>query len=55
MKDIILACEEHLDEAMDEFVEKNETFPILERVNGGVCSFCEKEAEYSLKEISSSQ
>jgi len=55
MKDIILTCEKHLDEAMDEFVEKNETFPILEKVNGGICSFCEKEAKYSLKEISATK
>ncbi|MDD7796275.1 CxxH/CxxC protein [Clostridium sp. 'White wine YQ'] len=49
MDNKILACEEHIDEALDEFIVEKETFPILEKVQEGVCSFCEKDASYSLE------
>jgi CxxH/CxxC protein (TIGR04129 family) len=45
----IYACDRHLDKAFDEFLDKNEVFPYLEKVIIGTCSYCDSPAEYVLK------
>lgn len=47
---MIYSCEEHIDLAIDVFVDTYETFPILtkttdENLSTG-CEYCEKEAVY---------
>ncbi|MHC1719408.1 MAG: CxxH/CxxC protein [Clostridiaceae bacterium] len=48
-KQPVYACEDHIDIAIDEFIDKNETFPILTKAIEGSCSYCEKTAVYVLK------
>ena len=43
------ACEEHLDEAMDDLINEFETFPIMEKCTDKQCSYCEKKSEYEIK------
>lgn len=44
-------CEEHLDEAMDEIINENETFPVIGEKTNEKCSFCGKESKYEVKMI----
>ncbi|GAB6168788.1 hypothetical protein JCM1393_12480 [Clostridium carnis] len=46
---IIYACENHVDEAMDDLINIEETFPIMEECNKGKCKYCNKEAKYLIK------
>lgn len=51
MKDyieLIYACEDHIDLAIDDFLVENETFPVLIKAERGTCSYCENAAEYVL-------
>jgi CxxH/CxxC protein (TIGR04129 family) len=43
-------CDEHIDLAFDDFLVEYETFPSLEKVKNKKCSYCSKEAAYSLSE-----
>lgn len=43
------ACEEHLDEAMDDIINEKETFPVIEKCNEGQCSYCTNKSEYVIK------
>ena len=45
------ACEEHMDEAMDDVINENETFPVINEASGKTCSYCEKESKYEVKII----
>lgn len=45
----IHACEDHINVAIDDFIEEYETFPILTKGNKAFCSYCDKEALYSLQ------
>ena len=45
----IYTCDKHLDKAFDNFLDKNEVFPYLEKVSKGSCSYCECLAKYVLK------
>lgn len=45
------ACEEHIDEAMDEVINEKETFPVINEVEGKRCSYCDKESKYEVKMI----
>lgn len=49
MNDKLLACEEHIDEALDEFLVHNETFPIMNTIIEGKCTYCNEKAKYSLE------
>ena len=49
VEDKVLACQEHIDEALDEFLLVNETFPIMNKASEGKCKYCDKKAEYSLE------
>jgi CxxH/CxxC protein (TIGR04129 family) len=46
--ELIYACEDHIDLAIDDFLVKNETFPLLSEAKTGNCSYCEKPAKYIL-------
>ena len=43
------ACEEHLDEAMDDIINEEETFPVINKCNNNQCTYCEKQGEYEIK------
>ena len=45
------ACEDHIDEAMDEVINEEETFPIINKCKGNQCSYCEKHSEYEINII----
>lgn len=45
------ACEDHIDEAMDEVINENETFPIISEVNNKKCDYCDKKSKYEVKMI----
>lgn len=49
--ELIYACEEHIDEAMDEVINEKETFPVMNEVIGKKCSYCDEEAKYEVKMI----
>lgn len=49
--EFIYACEEHIDEAMDEVINEKETFPVINESKGDKCSYCNKEAKYEVKII----
>ncbi|ERK28623.1 MULTISPECIES: CxxH/CxxC protein [Clostridium] len=49
MENKVLACKEHIDEALDEFLVVNETFPIMNEAKEGKCNYCNDKAEYSLE------
>jgi len=46
--DLIYACEDHIDLAIDDFLVENETFPVLTKADKATCSYCENVAEYVL-------
>lgn len=43
------ACEEHIDEAMDEVINEEETFPVINEVTGKQCNYCNKESKYEVR------
>ena len=46
------SCLEHIDEAMDRFLDDEEKLPILERVDEGSlqkCNLCQQDAAYKLE------
>ena len=45
----IYACEEHIDEAMDEVINEKETFPVINEVEEKKCSYCNTRAKYEVK------
>lgn len=45
----IYACEDHIDLAMDEFINDNETFPELIDNTTEKCSFCDNNSKYEIK------
>ena len=45
----LYACEEHMDEAMDEVIDGKETFPVINEIIGCKCTYCGKEAKYEVK------
>ena len=46
--EIIYACEEHIDQAMDEVINEKETFPVMNEATEKKCSYCNKEAKYEI-------
>ena len=47
--EFVYACEEHIDEAMDEVINEKETFPIINEITEKKCNDCNKEAKYEIK------
>ena len=45
----IYACEDHIDEAMDEVIDGKETVPVINKTTKNKCSYCEKEAQYRVE------
>lgn len=45
----IYACEVHINDAMDDLINYEETFPIIEELKGNKCSYCNEEASYIVK------
>lgn len=43
------ACNDHIDIAMDEYINDNETFPELIKSNEEKCSYCNNKSEYEIK------
>lgn len=47
---IIYACLEHVEMAIDDFVNKAETAPEVQKIQNEKCSYCKEEAQYEIKE-----
>jgi len=47
-KKIFYSCQEHIDIALDDFVDEFEVFPVLTKINNEKCSFCDKQAIYQV-------
>lgn len=45
----IFCCIDHSDIAIDDFVNENETFPIMETTDASKCGYCSAAAAYVLK------
>ncbi|MPQ43408.1 CxxH/CxxC protein [Clostridium tarantellae] len=45
----ILSCQQHVDIAIDEFINDNGTFPELIENKEGNCDYCKKESKYEIK------
>lgn len=43
------ACDEHIEDAMDDVINESETFPLIEKVYGSKCSYCDKKSTYEVK------
>ncbi|QAA30453.1 CxxH/CxxC protein [Clostridium manihotivorum] len=43
-----LSCGDHVDMAIDEYIDEYETFPNLEGIDDGKCSYCELKAIYKI-------
>mgnify|MGYP002556362749 FL=1 len=49
--ELIYACEEHIDEAMDEIINEKETFPVINEMTEKKCDYCDKKSKYEVKMI----
>lgn len=45
------ACEEHMDDAMEDIINEGETFPIINEAKDKQCSYCTNECKYEVKMI----
>lgn len=45
------ACEEHMDEAMDDIINEEETFPEINSAEGIKCTYCNNGCKYEIKVI----
>ncbi|HOH69640.1 MAG TPA: CxxH/CxxC protein [Sedimentibacter sp.] len=46
----IFACKDHADQALDDYVNKNEAAPeLIKASEEKKCSYCQKNAEYIIK------
>lgn len=50
-KNTIYACDQHIEIALDDFVNKYEKAPEIFQVLNHKCSYCEKKATYEIKFI----
>ena len=46
----IYACREHVEIAIDDFVNKKEIAPKIIKIKNEKCSYCKEDAEYKIKE-----
>ncbi|HAQ39651.1 MAG TPA: CxxH/CxxC protein [Clostridiales bacterium] len=46
---VIYACKEHVEMAIDDFVNTAEAAPQIIKVQNERCSYCEEKAEYEIK------
>lgn len=42
----IYSCNIHIDDAIEDFVNSNETFPTVTKEENSVCNYCSNKAEY---------
>lgn len=47
--DVIYSCLEHIEEAMDDIINLQETLPVMETCIKEKCSYCENTSDYELK------
>lgn len=47
----IFACNEHVNLAIDDFINKNEEAPEIITAENCICSYCNKKAIYEVKSI----
>lgn len=47
---VIYTCRDHVEMAIDDFVNKVEGAPQIVKVQNGKCSYCKEDAEYEIKE-----
>ena len=47
---IIYACMEHIEMALDDFINYNEDAPNMEKCEGKKCCYCENDAVYKISE-----
>lgn len=45
----IFACEEHIEDAMDDLVDEFETFPVVNECTTEKCKYCSKESKYKVE------
>ena len=45
----IYACGAHIDDAIDDLINYEETFPIIEELKGSKCSYCNEGSSYVVK------
>lgn len=50
-KDIIYACNEHIEMAIDDFIYKYEEAPEIFKDEDNKCSYCKENAKYKIKLI----
>lgn len=48
-KAVIYACTEHVEVAIDDYVNGKETAPEICRISDKKCDYCSSEAEYEVK------
>lgn len=46
---IIYACEQHIDDAMDDIVNEYETFPLVAECNNEKCQYCKEDSKYKIE------
>lgn len=45
----IYACQEHIDEAMDDLVDEFETFPVINECKSETCNYCSNKSNYKVE------
>lgn len=48
MEDTIFACREHIEIAIDDFVNETEEAPQIKLISNEICSYCSEKAEYEI-------
>lgn len=43
------ACAEHIDEAIDDVINEEETFPVMNNFENAKCSYCDNQCKYEIK------
>lgn len=48
-KESKLACDEHIDIAIDDYINEKESFPNMITHENGKCSYCDKNSKYMIE------
>lgn len=48
---VVYSCEEHIDMALDDFVNENENAPDMEVDESHKCCYCDKNSRYKITNI----